>query len=310
MTIQAKPSSLVVGLTMGLVFLASDGASLEGQESSARGQVRREPVGNVVRERSQEERASPGLPSPGITAEIFLPGVVSGSAEEYGLAVDSDWTEVYFTRLDGAESFVMTSRRTGRLWSEAVPASFSGVHNDSHPALVRGGSRLYFMSLRPIPGVSHSANLWIAERSGEGWGEARSAGPPVTNQTTHAPAVAEDGTLYVTGIRKHRVDGEGHRPAERLRPDITGSHPAISGDQSYLVFSARRPGGFGGKDLHVTFAKPDGTWTDPVNLGAEVNSEYGESSPTISNDGRFLFFSRRDDIWWVSTRVIIGLSTS
>ena len=54
----------------------------------------------------------------------------------------------------------------------------------------------------------------------------------------------------------------------------------------------------------------DGGWTDPVNLGPGVNSNYGESCPTLSADGRFLFFSRYDEkdeiaqIYWVDAMVV------
>jgi WD40 repeat protein len=248
--------------------------------------------------------AAPGLPSPDRQAQVFLPGLVSSGAQEYGLTVDQGWTELYFTRLAGESSVIMTSRRRGDLWSEPVAASFSGVENDSHPWLSGSGRSLFFMSLRALPGAAESANMWVVQKSPGGWGRARSPGTPLTLQVMHAPSVANDGTVYVTGIQRFRRDGDGYQPGERLTPNLSGSHPAISADQSFLVFSARRSGGWGGKDLYVVFSKGDGSWTDPVNLGGEVNSPSGESSPTISSDGRFLFYSRRDEIWWISTEVI------
>ena len=126
----------------------------------------------------------------------------------------------------------------------------------------------------------------------------------MTNQTMHAPSVAGDGTVYVTGVLRFRPEGAGYRAGEQLAPHVSGSHPAIALDQSYLVYSARRSGGLGGKDLYVVFATGNGTWTGPVNLGPRVNSPQGESSPTLSPDGRALFFSRGDNVWWISTRVI------
>jgi len=70
------------------------------------------------------------------------------------------------------------------------------------------------------------------------------------------------------------------------------------------VFGVRRSDGFGGTDLYVSFAAADGTWGAPRNLGAGVNTEHVEGSPTLSLDSRYLFFSRHEDIWWVSTEVI------
>jgi len=92
--------------------------------------------------------------------------------------------------------------------------------------------------------------------------------------------------------------------AEPLTPDIQGRNPAISPDEDFLVFSARRSEGYGGDDLYVVFRQPDGTWGDPRNLGPAVNTEHVEGSPTLSSDGRVLFFSRLADIWWVDAAVI------
>lgn len=57
-----------------------------------------------------------------------------------------------------------------------------------------------------------------------------------------------------------------------------------------ILFSSKRPGGYGGYDLYVTHSI-DGTWSKPKNLGPEINSKYDEISPCISKDGKELFFS-------------------
>ena len=66
------------------------------------------------------------------------------------------------------------------------------------------------------------------------------------------------------------------------------------------------------KDIHVCFRNKDGSWTKPINLGKEVNSNFSETSPRITPDGKYLFFSRyiedaASDIYWVSTEVIENL---
>ena len=256
---------------------------------------------------AQNAEPFPGQSPPGLTAEVFLPGIVSGPAQEYGLAVTRDWSEAYFTRLEGESSSIMWMRRSDRGWSTPTPATFSDSDNDSHPWLSPDGSRIFFVSRRPCPGASQAMNLWVAERTDDGWGAAYSPGPPVTDQTMHAPSVAASGTLYATGIIRLRPVANGYGAAERLSPDIRGGHPAVAPDESFLVFSARRAGGLGGADLYVTFARPGGTWSAPVNLGPGVNTESVESSPTLSTDGRFLFFSRHDDIWWVDSSIIEAL---
>jgi Tol biopolymer transport system component len=242
-----------------------------------------------------------------MTAELFLPGLVSGPAQEYGLAVTHDWSEIYFTRLEGESSAIMWMRRTDRGWSMPSPTTFSDSDNDSHPWLSPDGSRIFFVSRRLCPGANQATNLWVAERTDDGWGAALSPGPPVTDQTMHAPSVSARGAIYATGIIRLQPAADGYRAAERLSPDIRGAGPAVAPDESFLVFSARRAEGLGGADIYVTFAGLDGTWSAPVNLGPGVNTESVESSPTLSTDGRFLFFSRHYDIWWVDSTIIEAL---
>jgi hypothetical protein len=246
----------------------------------------------------------PGGTPPGASPAVFARGLVSGAGEEYGVAVTEDWSEIYFTRLAGERSTIMRTRRIGTEWTSATPVSFSGTYNDSHPWLADGGARLYFVSRRPCPGSRQALNVWVAERSEGDWTPPRSLGAPVTDQTVHAPSLSLDGTIYATGlIRLRRADGR-YLPAERLSPPVFGSHPAVAPDQSFIVFAARREGGAGGTDLYVVFARPDGSWTTPSSLGPAVDTRHVESSPTLSSDGRFLFFSRQGEVWWVDASVI------
>ena len=92
------------------------------------------------------------------------------------------------------------------------------------------------------------------------------------------------------------------------------AHPGIAPDESFMVFNdAFRPGGFGYADLYLTLRKPDGTWSEPRNLGPKINSAYIEFGARISPDKKYLFFTRstgwnlvpgRDtaDIYWVELK--------
>jgi hypothetical protein len=245
-----------------------------------------------------------GMKAPGDVAEIFLPGVVSSPDDEYGLAVTRDWSEIYFTRMSGDSSSIMVIHRTDALWSAPAVTSFSRPCGASHPWLAPDGSHLYFVSRRPCPGSTQDLNVWVTERVAGGWAPPKSLGAPVTRRTVHAPSISATGTLYASGLIRLRKTATGYAEPEALKPDIQGSHPAVASDESSIVFSARRRDGLGANDLYVVFAEADGCWSEPVNLGAGVNTEAVESSPTFSVDGKYLFFSRRGDIWWVSADVV------
>jgi Tol biopolymer transport system component len=68
--------------------------------------------------------------------------------------------------------------------------------------------------------------------------------------------------------------------------------PGISKDEQSLFFASTREGGFGGNDIWVSRrAEKDGPWGPPMNLGPVINTIGVESTPTLSHDGRRLYFA-------------------
>lgn len=66
---------------------------------------------------------------------------------------------------------------------------------------------------------------------------------------------------------------------------------SITADGSTMFFTAcNRPDGIGKCDIYVTFWNGE-TWIEPMNVGKPVNSIYWESQPSISADGKTLYFA-------------------
>lgn len=78
----------------------------------------------------------------------------------------------------------------------------------------------------------------------------------------------------------------------------------ISQDGQWLIFTGCNfPEGLGSCDLYISYLTKQG-WSEPENLGPNVNSEFWESSPSLSPDKRDLYFSSNvpggfggKDIW-------------
>ena len=68
---------------------------------------------------------------------------------------------------------------------------------------------------------------------------------------------------------------------------------AISADGNTLYFSSDMPGGYGGCDIYVCQKSGNGTWSQPKNLGNEVNTPGNEVFPYLRKDGAFFFVSDR-----------------
>ncbi|MEZ4940098.1 MAG: OmpA family protein [Saprospiraceae bacterium] len=67
-------------------------------------------------------------------------------------------------------------------------------------------------------------------------------------------------------------------------------HPVISIDGDKLFFASNRPGGFGGMDIYVSY-KVGESWSEPVNLGAEINSKGNEAFPFVHADNTLYYAS-------------------
>jgi len=67
-------------------------------------------------------------------------------------------------------------------------------------------------------------------------------------------------------------------------------HPALSYDGQYLVFASNMEAGYGGMDLYIV-NRINGTWSDPVNLGSEINTKGNEVFPFWHHNGCLVFSS-------------------
>lgn len=78
----------------------------------------------------------------------------------------------------------------------------------------------------------------------------------------------------------------------------------ISQDGKWLIFTGCNfPEGLGSCDLYISFLTKNG-WSEPEDMGPNVNSEFWESTPSLSPDKRDLYFSSNvpggfggKDIW-------------
>jgi Tol biopolymer transport system component len=254
--------------------------------------------------------AAAGLPqNAGATPSLLGEGVVSTGDNEFGPALTPDGGTLYFSKTDPGRSnmqVILVTRRTASGWSEPEVAPFSGRYKDLDPSLAPDGSRLVFASNRPPSGTQPKADLdlWMVERSGQGWGEPKHLGALVNSEGSETTtSIAADGTLY---LASERPGGKGARdlyrarwadgrygaaePLASLNTEFDDSNQFVAPDQSYLIFASGRPGGLGGSDFYVTYQR-DGQWTEPKNLGPPINDEASALTPFVTRDGRTLVYA-------------------
>jgi hypothetical protein len=260
-----------------------------------------------------------GQEPPGKYPEVFAPGIIStGDNIEFKIAISPNGNEFYFTRQEGRLRKIYVVRRTADGWAVPQPASFSGRFMDEYPTISPDGQRIFFQSTRPLPDSVNKAAFrrgflfWTAVRTGDDWGAPEPLDAAV-NIGICLSTVTSDGTIYFSSssppviMKSYWQEGAYSDPV-KLAPPINdgtyGSNAAcLSPGKDFIIFASGRPG-FGKSDLWISFKNNDGSWAEPENLGSPINTASGESGPVMSPDGKYLFFGRDGDIYWVETDII------
>ncbi|MCP4898542.1 MAG: Xaa-Pro aminopeptidase, partial [bacterium] len=250
-----------------------------------------------------------GQELPGEIPVLFAPGIVSTNTRDWSMASTPDGRELFFGISDDEIAFILHTKEVDGQWTEPTVASFSGQYSDLDLTMSPDGNRVYFTSDRPVDGTGpalEATDIWYVDRVDDGWGEPVRFPVPVNTQMRELyPSESRDGYVYFFSSRPagfgksdlYRVPlrkGEFGAP-ENLGPSINTedneSDACISPDGDYLVFTSGRESGYGKGDLYVSFRIAEAGWTEAVNLGDAVNTEHTEFCPSVSRDGKYLFFT-------------------
>ena len=272
-----------------------------------------------------------GQKFPGITPEVFAPDIITPIREVQNcLTISPDGKEIYWGLWNEEKRInkILFSINQEGEWTEPkyLFTSIDNNYNDDAPFLSPDGQCLYFISRRPAfeSDTSNHERIWFSEKQNQKWSNPILLSETVNDLNTHMQfSLCENKTIYLISrnydkARKVEIyyskylDGKYQKPV-KLPPQVNSEYneltPFISKDEQYLIFSrAGMPDGYGGADLFISFKKPDGTWTEAVNLGETINSSSWETCPIISPDGNYLFFtsnrSGKHEIFWVDAKII------
>lgn len=232
----------------------------------------------------------------------------------FGPAMSPDGRHFYFVNSRGGRD-TMTIEMASVLangLNRAVPTAFSnkpGIWKDIDPFISPDGRKLIFNSNRPAPGKpdKRDFDIWALDLDPNGQpGEPYHLGPEVNSDSADFFAtVSASGNLYFSSLRegtKGNVDlyrsdwKDGHylKPVRLPGPvnsALPESNPYISPDESFLIFLRDGPGGYGDSDLYISF-QSGGGWSEPVNLGPEINTEHAEFCPFFDVPTQTLYYGR------------------
>lgn len=195
-------------------------------------------------------------------ARLIGKGTVSTEHAEIRMTIDPSGTLALWgspNRPGGAGGWDLWMSRRARPeapWGEAQPAPFNSPANDFDPAFSPDGRELYFFSNRP--GGQGGDDLYRVAFDGAAFGPARALGP--------------------------EINSPGNEWA-----------PAISPDNSTLLFATDGRGGAGRHDLFFAERQGEGFAAARAVPGT-INTADDELDATFLSDGRSLVFSRSTNV--------------
>lgn len=257
-----------------------------------------------------------GEKPPGLIPIVFAPDIVSPEGLFEGGSFSPDMKEFYFTRKNGKYEkrtfFVIQYENNS--WGNESETDIKWPQFSVDGTMIYGGKE-------------------YRERTDTGWSEPKYQGEFLKDQA-HGISLSSKGTYYFGfnekegrgygSIRYSRlIDGKREHPVKMSKEINTGrwiAHPYIAPDESYLMWDAEREGGRGDNDCYISFRQKDGSWGTAINMGEIINTSLNESSPRVTHDGKYFFFSRGDwevkedgstnwvgKTYWVDAQVIENL---
>lgn len=175
------------------------------------------------------------------------------------ITISKNEDEVYLTiqSPDEQVSKIAYAIKEKNKWSKPQLVSFTSNHRDIEPFLSGDGLRLYFASNRPLhDSISKSKDydIWYVERKNQKskWSNPINLGFPINSEFDEFyPSVATNGNLY---------------------------------------FTSENPKSLGKDDIYVSHLK-NNKYSEPENLGNNINSVGYEFNAFISPDEKFILFT-------------------
>ncbi|NOQ71984.1 MAG: OmpA family protein [Crocinitomix sp.] len=223
------------------------------------------------------------------------------------------------------EDFFISTDKDG-YWTtgQPMPPNINTYNNEGAPTFAPDGRTLIFVGCSdPRYGYGEgrrgygSCDLFVTEKIGDKWLDPINLPGAVNSKNWETqPSLSSDGmTLYfirgsikATGkknqrngdiyVSKRQSDDTWGLP-EKLPANIntpySESSVLIHPDGRTLYFASNGHVGMGGTDLYMTSLQPDGSWSDPKNLGYPINTADNEHSLLVYSNGEVAVFASDRD---------------
>lgn len=179
---------------------------------------------------------------------------INTADDEYLPVATADEAELIFTRKINNNEDFYKSDKVGNKWQKATYLSDvinTPMYNEGAQSISQDGKYLFFTGCNRPDGLGR-CDIYIAQKKGNDWAKPFSIGAPLNTSGWEA-------------------------------------QPSISADGRTLYFVSNRKGGYGGYDIWLSHLTEKG-WSEPENMGPNVNTQYDEQSPFVHPDDSTFYF--------------------
>ena len=195
---------------------------------------------------------------------------------------------------------------------KSLGPNINSSYQETKPVISPDGNTLFFARQNypeNYTGSNDPQDIYISQRQNGSWSSARNIGEPLNDKHPNGvSSVSPDGNtiLIINGYNEYGDVLEGasisHRKGGRWQ------HPQMINIQEFynlneyidyylannertLLLAIETDESFGDQDLYVSFRIDERNWSQPVNLGRQINSVSPEFSPFLAADNKTLFFA-------------------
>lgn len=201
---------------------------------------------------------------------------------------------------------------------ERLSDNVNSTYEETRPMIAPDGKTLYYSRANHpenTGGIKDENDIWYSELNSETgkWEKSKNLGPLLNNKgPNYISSITPDGKAMTVLLGNQYTKGNKMKPGVSVstktsegwsKPEpldinnalieTTDGNYFLANNRNVLVMAIDRFDAFGEKDLFVSFLQKDNKWTEPLNLGNDINTVNMESSPYLAADNETLYFSSK-----------------
>ncbi len=247
-----------------------------------------------------------------------LKGSINTNLNEFGISLTDDGNVLYFysKRENSIYTDLYKSIRKGDKWQQGEEIeNLNSNYDDQSPFILNQEEGIIFSSNRDGSiefqlsngKIGVSRDLYFSKKINSSWSKPTALPITVNTEEIEENPFLFDNRLYFTrypfgqvseadifvSVYRNKIWEKATSLPDPINTVYSEIAATISKDGKTIYFSSNRPGGFGGYDLYKSTLLANGDFSEPINLGPDINTAGDEAFYLEADDGLTFYFCRK-----------------